>query len=183
MLQEDTPEQTSKISLYYRNHINTAYQTDERVLKDIIKRGVRPTEMNTTTDLRIYYKNFKTNSLIMKNNLCAKKRPLDKCNVIYQYSCQIANCQSQASTYIGMCSTSLSRRLTMHLANGSIKNQTRNEHNEALTRDMLVENTTILDSVPERKKLLYLEAIYINMYKPIINVQGGVGTLTLPSLR
>ena len=71
----------------------------------------------------------------------------------------------------------------MHLTNGSIKNHTRNVHNEILTRDMLVENTAILDSVPDRKKLLYLEAIYINMYKPIINVQGGVGTLTLPSSR
>ena len=119
----------------------------------------------------------------MKNNQSTKKRPLDKCNVVYQYSCQIANCKSQNNTYIGMCSTSLSRRLTMHLANGSIKNHTKDVHNEHRKREMLVENTTILDSVSERKKLQYLEAIYINVYKPIINVQGGAGAIALPSSR
>ena len=87
------------------------------------------------------------------------------------------------SSYIGNTTTSLSRRLTTHLQNGSIKNHTRDSHNTTLTRDMLVDNTIILDSAPDVTKLHYLEAIYINLYKPYINVQGGVGTITLPSDR
>ena len=93
------------------------------------------------------------------------------------------DCKSQITSYIGMCTTSLSRRLTMHLANGSIKNHTRDTHNQTLSRTMLVQNTTVLDSVQEKKKMQYMEALYINMYKPIINVQGGTGVITLPSLR
>ena len=119
----------------------------------------------------------------MCNNICAKKRLLDKCNVVYQYSCQIANCKSQNTTYISNTTTSLSRRLTTHLQNGSIKKHTKNTHNAILTREILVNNTTVLDSVTEIRKLHYLEAIYINLYKPNINVQGGNSAITLPSDR
>ena len=35
----------------------------------------------------------------------------------------------------------------------------------------------------EFNKLQYWKAIYINMYKPGINVQGGVGAITFPSDR
>ena len=163
--------------------MNTAYKTDERVLQGIVRQGITPLEPNTKIDLRIYYKNYKTSSLVMCNNLCAKKRQLDRCNVVYQYSCQIANCKSQNTTYIGNTATSLSRRLTMHLQSGSIKNHTRDAHNTTLTRDMLVNNTIVLDSVPETRKLHFLEAIYIDSYKPNMNIQGGNSTITLPSNR
>ena len=180
---QNAENETNKITLYYRNYMSSAHEMDEKVIKDIIKRGISPTDSNKNIDLCIYYRNFKTSNLVMKNNLCAKTRPLDKCGVVYQYSCQIANCKSQNTTYIGMCTTSLSRRLTTHLANGGIEKHTRNEHNVTLTRDMLVQNTIILDKIPDRRKLQYLEALYINLYKPIINIQGGFHAIALPSSR
>ena len=70
----------------------------------------------------------------------------------------------------------------MHLQNGNIKNHTREVHNMSLTREMLVENTEVIDSISNDKKLKYLEAIYINVYRPPLNVQGS-NFLVLPSDR
>ena len=176
-------DQINKITLYYRNFMSSAHEMDEKVIRDIIKRGISPTENNKNIVMCIYYKNSKTSNLVMRNNLCAKTRALDKCGVVYQYSCQIANCKLQNTTYIGMCTTSLSRRLTMHLANGGIQKHTKNVHKTTLTRDMLEKNTIILDLMTDRKRLQYLEALYINLYKPIINIQGGFNAIALPSSR
>ena len=178
---ENEGEQEKVIKLYYRNYINTAYKTDEKVLRDFIRRGVTPVEENTRVDLLIYYKNYRTSNLVIRNNVNGKNRPLDKCNVVYKYTCAIANCKSQNITYFGS-TTSLSRRLTMHLQNGNIKKHTREVHDLPLTREMLVENTEGVDSVPNVRKLKYLEAIYINIYKPSLNVQG-INSIVLPSHR
>ena len=70
----------------------------------------------------------------------------------------------------------------MHLQNGNIKNHTREVHDMPLTREMLVESTEIVDSELNDKKLKYLEAIYINTYKPPLNVQG-INSIVLPSDR
>ena len=162
--------------------MNTAYKMDEKVLCDIIKRGVTPIEANIRIDLKIYYKNCKTSNFVIKNNLNSKKRPLDKCNVVYKYTCAIANCKSQNISYFGHTTTSLSRRLTMHLQNGNIKKHTIEVHGTPLTREMLVENTEIIDSIANDKTLKYLEAIYININKPPLNVQG-INAIVLPSER
>ena len=70
----------------------------------------------------------------------------------------------------------------MHLQNGNIKKHTADVHNVPLTREMLVNNTEIVDSVSNDKKLKYLEAIYINVNKPPLNVQG-INSIILPSDR
>ena len=69
----------------------------------------------------------------------------------------------------------------MHLANGGIQKHTKNVHKTTLTRDMLEKNTIILDMMSDRKRLQYLEALYINLYIPIINIQGGFNAIALPS--
>ena len=43
--------------------------------------------------------------------------------------------------YIGLTTTTLSRRLTMHLASGGPKQHALENHNLTLTRDDLVNNT------------------------------------------
>ena len=179
---KDREERKNEIKLYYRNYMNTAYKTDEKVLQDIVKRGITPIEENTSIYLNIYYKNCQTSNLIIRNNLHKKERPIDRCNVVYRYTCQVANCTSQNNTYIGHTTTSLSRRLTMHLQAGSIKSHTQEKHDSPLTREMLVDNTKIIDSVPNLRKLKYLEAIYINIYKPSLNIQG-INAIVLPSDR
>ena len=39
-------------------------------------------------------------------------------NIVYKYTCNVGDCELQNSTYIDMTTTTLSRRLTMHLAAG-----------------------------------------------------------------
>jgi hypothetical protein len=45
--------------------MNDQYKKDE----NIIKQNVKPNDINDELDIIIYYKNMKTKSLIMKNNL------------------------------------------------------------------------------------------------------------------
>ena len=139
-----TPSEKQKIELYYRNYMSSAHKTDERILKDIVKRGVQPLEQENEIVLTIYYRNKKISNLVMKNNPNEKTGDLGRTGVIYQYTCQIGGCKLQNNSYIGMCTTTLSRRLTCHLQSGTPKNHSLQEHGEPLTREALVENTIIL---------------------------------------
>ena len=80
-----------------------------------------------------------------------------------------------------MSTTTLSRRLTYHLQQGTPKNHTWQAHATALTREMLVENTIILDASSDRKILQIKEALYIDMKKPAMNIQVGTTSIPLPS--
>ena len=176
-------EKEECIMLYYKNQMTTHYKIDERILKDIIERGTIPSNTCAKLQLRIYYKSRKTSNFVMKNNNFAPSRHLDKKGLVYQYQCQLGDCKPQLSSYIGCTTTSLSRRLTMHLQSGTIKNHTSLFHQTPLTRQMLVENTEIIDQELNHKKLMYLELIYIRLLKPSINIQGITQAVILPSLR
>ena len=175
-----SPEQ-SPIILYYRNIMSTAYKTDERIIKDIVNRGVNPTHQDDHIKFLIYYKNRKTGNLVMKNNMNGELSDLNKTGVIYQYTCQIGGCKLQDISYIGMCTTTLSRRLTCHLQAGTPKNHTLQEHGVSLTREMLVDNTIILDTSMDKKRLQIKEALYIATKGPDMNIQVGTSSIPLPS--
>jgi hypothetical protein len=70
-----------------------------------------------------------------------------------------------------MTETTLSRRLTCHLTAGAPKIHTQQVHGERLTRAMLEENNVILSHAIDKKRLQFLEAIFIINNKPTINVQ------------
>ena len=48
------------------------------------------------------------------------------------------------NSYVGLTSTTLSRRLTMHLQGGAPLKHTRPAHNGTLNRDDIVSNTNII---------------------------------------
>ena len=169
------------IKLYYRNFMSTAYKADERILKSIVERGVTPTDENDSIKLVIFYKNKKTSNLVMKNNITEVSNDLSRTGVVYEYNCPMGNCKSRNNSYIGMTTTTLSRRLTLHLQNGTPKTHTLQEHNVCLTRDMLVSNTTIIDGSSDKKRLQVMEALYILNQKPSMNVQIGSTSIPLPS--
>ena len=179
--QQRTSSQQSLLKLYYRNYMSTGYKVDERILTDIVRRGVIPVHEEDSVQLTIYYKNKKTSQLIMRNNLNEKTRDLSRTGVVYQYTCPIGNCKTRNNSYIGMSTTTLSRRLTYHLQNGTPKNHTWQAHNTTLTRQMLVENTTILDASSDKKRLQIKEALYIDSRKPEMNIQIGTTSIPLPS--
>ena len=179
--QQRTPPRKPILKLYYRNYMSTGYKVDERILTDIVKRGVKPTNEEDSVQLTIYYKNKKTSQLVMKNNLNEKEGDLSRTGIVYQYTCPIGDCKTRNVCYIGMSTTTLSRRLTYHLQNGTPKNHTTRIHNTPLTRQMLVENTVILDGSSDRKRLQIQEALFIDLKKPEMNVQIGSTSVPLPS--
>ena len=180
---------TEKIKLFYRSQMNTAYKTEERAIRDLILTNVKPTDENKRIDLIIYYNTSKTANLVMVNNMFKKQtkhktnRHLQRTNVIYQFSCPEEGCRLlNRDKYIGATTTSLSKRLTMHKQQGALNNHMNKEHNRDITRNVLVENTKIMCSSNDQRRLWVLEALYIREHSPHINKQlykSGCATLTL----
>ena len=108
----------------------------------------------------------------MRNSSAPRPETLQKTNLVYEYTCKYGECEHLNSSYIGLTTTTLSRRLTMHLQSGAIKQHTRWDHNVDLTREMLVRNTRIIDLENDYNRLQILEALYIREKDPIINRQN-----------
>ena len=178
---ETTDNTGTQHKLFYKNTMSPGYKADEKALKTIIHRNCKPRHPNDTISLNIYYKSPKTASLIMKNNMTQDKTPTKQTNVIYYYKCNIGDCALQPnSAYIGKTTTTLSRRLTMHLQSGGPLTHTDKFHDEPLTRKTLVNNTTILAKENNPRRLGVLETILIRQKQPSINLQTHArGILTL----
>ena len=101
-----------------------------------------------------------------------KSNLLKQTNIVYKYTCNVGDCELQNSTYIGMTTTTLSRRLTMHLAGGGPKIHMQNNYNSTISRENLVQNTNILYYEPDFNRLQIMEAILIQELTPTINNQN-----------
>ena len=169
------------INIFYRNQMNHAYKTDERVLNEIINRNVKCCNENDQLKLVIYYKNPKVSNLLMNNNPMHDNSPLKTSNVIYEFKCSREDCVPLNTNYIGMTTTNLSRRLTMHLRDGAPKKHFKDRHNDDITRDELVANTKILKRCTDTRLLPIYEALYILENRPLLNLQttGTHKTLSL----
>ena len=89
---------------------------------------------------------------------------LQKTNVIYKFKCPLGDCISDNNNiYVGLTSTTLSRRLTMHLSDTSSIAQHLKKHSCPTTqlRKILTDNKTILEHQNNKQKLQILEAQYI----------------------
>ena len=100
---------------------------------------------------------------------------------MYEYNCNDGECEHLHKSYVGMTSTSLTRRLTMHLQNGSIKNHSYDDHDIRLTRTMLDSRTKILRLESDFRRLMIYEALIIAEKRPALNNQmtGTCRTLKL----
>ena len=156
--------------LFYKNQYTTAYKEDERVLKNIIRKNVTPTNSADKISLIIYYKSKKTSNMIMKNNTLQESE-LKANNVVYMYRCPHEGCKLRDTTYVGHTTTSLSRRLTCHLQNGAPRDHARDAHGTKVTRDELVKNTKILTRDTCKHRLQVKEAVIIKELNPILNIQ------------
>ena len=108
------------------------FKSDEKILKTLIHRNILPTDPNKKIKLIIYYNKFKTSNLVIRNNSPTSIGVLQKKknNVIYQLKCPLEECISDNNNiYVGLTSTILSRRLTMHLSDrSSIAQHLKNIH-------------------------------------------------------
>ena len=96
-----------------------------------------------------------------------------KTNVIYKFKCPLEDNISDDNNniYVGLTSTTLSRRLTMHLSDTSSIAQHLKKHSCLTTeiRKILTDNTTILDHQNNQQNLQILEALHIRNIQPKLN--------------
>ena len=178
----DTTEKKEEIKIYYRAFFSTAHKQEERIMKEIIHKNVKPTDPNTRINLQIYYRNKKTSQLLLRNNTAPEAVKTQKSHVVYRFTCNRGNCEVLPASYIGMTTTTLSRRLSYHLNAGAPKQHLRSEHGITLTRKMLEENTEIIDTCNDVRRLPVMEALYIKEFSPTMNIQAS-DLQALPSMR
>ena len=178
-----TNERGESINLFYRSQMTPSHEADESALQNIIKRNCKPANPADRIRLHIYYRSPTTASLIMKNITQKETSTLKQSNVVYHYNCIKGDCALlSTSGYIGYTTTTLSRRLTMHLQNGGPQQHTETQHNTRLTRQEIVKNTKILARATDLRRLVALEAILIREHDPTINRQtSSRGTIRAPS--
>ena len=165
-----------KIKLFYKGYFHNKYKQDENALKKIIQENVIPTDSTTKVHLNIYYRNSKTEQLLLKNNPSPPPEDLKKRNVVYRFKCPEVGC---AHSYIGLTTTKLTKRIACHLQEGNIYNHFRRAHNKRSSRTDVTEAKEIIDAVQDPKRLRYLEALHILEIKPSLNVTQE--TLLLPT--
>ena len=174
-----TQEKKDKINIFYRSQMNSEYQQEERAIRNIITSHVECTDSDKRLNIIIYYNTSKTSSLVLQNNMYIKQQRqkqnghLQRTNVIYRYNCPEAGCRRlHTDTYIGATTTTLSRRLTMHLQEGAIKKHAKQHHKRDITRQDLVNNTDIIETCNDHRRIWVAEALYIREFSPYINKQA-----------
>ena len=147
------------------------YNSDENILKILIHRNTLATDPYKKIKLIIYYNKFKTSNLVIRNNSTPSIGVLQKNNVISQFKCPLGDCISDNDNiYVGLTSTTLSRRLTMHLSDTSSIAQPLKHHSCPTTqlRKILIDNT-ILEQQNNKQKLQILEVLHIKNMQPTRN--------------
>ena len=168
------------IEVFYKNQYSDSYKTDEKVLKEIVYNNVKCTRETDKLKLTIYYKSNAVKSIVSKNNRNTPPAPLQQCNLVYEFKCnQDGREHLPNSSYIGFTTTSLSRRLTMHLASGAIKDHCNQSHGCIITREQIVANTKIIRKEQDENRLQITEAILIQSWNPALNRQSTGRTRTL----
>merc|ERR1711916_407773 len=111
--------------------MGSGYKRSENAIRTAIKSNVRMKEPSDRLQIVIYHKSAKTKNLIMRNNMTPRIRDLAKTHLIYDFDCKEGECEhlpTQKKRYTGLTTCTKSRRLSMHLQNGSIKNHFLEKH-------------------------------------------------------
>ncbi|KAG0721961.1 hypothetical protein GWK47_045373 [Chionoecetes opilio] len=110
------------------------------------------------------------------------KETTQRSHVVYTITCKRGNCEVLPSSYFGMTTTKLSRRLPCHLTSGAPKSHLLEKHGIIITRKFLEENTELVDICADVRRLPILEALYIKDINPKLNVQA-YDLQALPSMK
>ncbi|KAG0712496.1 hypothetical protein GWK47_018353 [Chionoecetes opilio] len=119
---------------------------------------------------------------IMDNCPSQTKETIQKSHVVYRITCKRGNCEVLPSSYIGMTTTKLFRRLICHLTSGTPKSHLLEKHGISITRTFLEENAEMFDVCADVRRPPILEALYIKDINPKLNVQA-YDLQALPSMR
>ena len=170
------------IKLYYKAHFSTEYREEERIMRQIIKRNITPTDPNKRISFTIYYKNKKTSDLLLHNSPRQEINKMQQSHVIYRYTCSQGNCATLPSSYIGMTTMRLTRRLSYHLSAGAPMTHSKRKHGIKITRKQLEDNTEVITTCKNDRRLPILEALFIKNTNPSLNCQA-TDLQALPSMR
>ena len=118
----------------------------------------------------------------MKNSCLPPTSQLQEVNLVYQYTCNIGDCSHLNSRYIGLTTTTLSKRISAHLQDGAIRRHHHINHGPRITRQQMEDNTRIVHRETDKRRLKMAEAVLIYTTKPAINIQV-MPDLSLPSNR
>ena len=179
-VQEPTPPKET-ITIYHNNTFHDRYREECDALRNIIKRGVTPTNKDAIINLRIFSKPNLIRSLIMRNSTAPKAPREATTNVVYKFSCQEGRCDG-SSTYIGRTSSTLRRRLQSHRNQGSIFQHFTEVHNMRPPLQKLIEQTKVVHRESVFRRLQIAEAVSITCQRPTINIQQAADFI-LPSAR
>ena len=160
--------------VFYKNFMDSRHKKSEDTIKTAIRTNVRMKKTSDRLQIVIYYKSSKTKNLIMRNNMTPKIRDLAKTNLIYDFDCQEGECEhlpTQKKRYSGLTTCTKSRRLSMHLQNGAIKNHFLQKHKRKITREEIVAWTTSRYFERDTRRLEILESLIIRFEDPELNKQ------------
>ena len=134
--------------------------------KKTLSKNIPPTDPTKKKKKRliIYYNKFKTSNLIISNNTSSSTELLDRTNVVYMFKCHLGECvPKENSAYVGLTTTTLSRRLTMRLNDSSsIASHLKTHFIPKLKfRKILFENTTIIAHEIDNLRQQILDALHI----------------------
>ena len=164
---EINKQKKDKVTLLYKNQMTSYYKEEEKHLKKIIAKYIKPKTTDNEVEVRIYYKTKKLKNLLIKNNL---NETDTKDHVVYEFKCPENGCNA-VSNYIGHTTNALEERLKQHIREGSIKQHMKTVHNKNLEIEKCLNNTVIIGKKRCRKELVILESILIKTKRPIINIQ------------
>lgn len=91
-LSERPATRRDDIMVFYQNTFTSAYEKDEKAVRDIVMRNCKPTDEDKKIRFVPYYRNPRTSSLVMRNNMAGRSDKLARTNVVYEYSCNTGDC-------------------------------------------------------------------------------------------
>jgi len=162
----------NKLKIFYQNQMNSQYKKDEKVMKDIIHQHVKSNNENEKLELIIYYKNLKTKTMIMKNNLTNNSTDqLSKSWAVYKYKCASEDCELPNPSYIGQTRNTITKRLEQHCIDGAIKEHNEQKHRNKINIENLKSNTIVVKQFNDLQRLRIYETLTILQDRPDINRQ------------
>lgn len=160
----------TNIDLFYESQMHSGYKQEEKQLQLLIKKHLEPIEEDHRIRLLIYYKNKKLKNLLIKNNISSISDTAQRHHVVYSYKCEKDGCNS--ANYVGYTACTVTERFKMHTQNGSIKKHILDAHSQSkVTRQELINCTTILRSCNTKRQLIMTEAVLIKELQPDLNSQ------------
>ena len=164
------------INQFFKKQFLGNYKINEHILKKLYQKCSPNRSYHKKVWHIIYNNKFKTSNLIISNNIC----PFLLGWTSRMFKCSLKDCVSKENNaYVGLNTTTLSRRLIMHLNSSSSIILHLKTHSIAKSKyqKILVENTIIIAHEINKLRLEILEALHIKKKINRINFENNDNVL------